>query len=96
MANKKHTNKKNIKKTTNGITTGMVLVILIAMAIVLTLATVKTSMANKIYYQSKKVNKIKREVSALKAERIMLKQSVETLRFKYNVSDTIFSLDENK
>ena len=70
------------KKMPNGITFGMVSVIIIAMAIILILTTVKTYLSNQIYYESKVVNKMAREVSALKAEKIMLKQSVEALRFK--------------
>ena len=80
----------------NGITFGMVSVILIAMAIILILTTVKTYLSNQIYYESKVVNKIAGEVSALKAERIMLEQSVEALRFKNRVTDTIFTIQESE
>jgi len=79
----------------NGITFGMVSVIIIAMAIILILTTVKTYLSNQIYYESKVVNKMAREVSALKAEKIMLKQSVEALRFKNRVADTIFTIQED-
>jgi len=81
------------KKTPNGITFGMVIVILIVMAIVLILTTVKIYLSNQIYYESKVVNQMKREVSALKAEQVMLKQSVEALKFKNRVTDTIFTID---
>jgi len=84
------------KKIPNGITFGMVTVILMAMAIVLILTTVKTYLSNQIYYESKVVNKMKREVSALKAEQVMLKQSVEALKFKNRVTDTIFTIDTSE
>jgi cell division protein FtsL len=84
------------KKIPNGITFGMVSVIIMAMAIVLILTTIKIYLGNQIYYESKVVNKIKREVSALKAEEIMLEQSVEALKFKNRVTDTIFSIQESE
>jgi len=80
----------------NGITFGMVSVVVMAMAIVLILTSIKTYLSNQIYYESKVVNKIAREVSALKAEKVMLKQSVEALKFKNRVTDTIFTIQENE
>ena len=87
--------KKRKKKTSNGITFGMMMVIVISMVIVLLLTSVKIYLANQIYYESKKVNKLLREVSALKSERVMLKNSVEALRFKANVTGTIFTIQES-
>ena len=84
------------KKEPNGITFGMVSVILMSMAIVLILTTIKTYLSNQIYYESKVVNKMAREVSALKAEKVMLKQKVEALRFKNRVTDTIFNIREDE
>ncbi len=81
------------KKMPNGITFGMVWVVLMAMAIVLILTTIKTYLSNQIYYESKEVNKLHREVLTLKAERVMLEQNVEALKFKNRVADTIFSID---
>ena len=86
---------KTKKKIPNGITFGMVSVILMSMAIILILTTIKTYLSNQIYYESKVVNKMTREVSALKAEQVMLKQSVEALKFKNRVTDTIFTLQED-
>lgn len=80
----------------NGITFGMVSVIMMAMAIILILTSIKTYLSNQIYYESKTVNKMIREVSALKAERVMLKQSVEALKFKNRVTDTIFTIQEKE
>ncbi|HIQ46591.1 MAG TPA: hypothetical protein EYH57_03110 [Sulfurovum sp.] len=83
----------NKKKTeANGITFGMVMVILMAVSIVLILTTIKIYLSNQIYYESKVVNKMYREVAALKAEKVMLEQSVETLKFKNRVTDTIFTI----
>ena len=83
---------KKKKAQANGITFGMVMVVLISVSIVLTLTTIKIYLSNQIYYESKVVNKMKREVSALKAEKVMLEQSVEALKFKNRVTDTIFAM----
>jgi len=88
--------KERKKKIPNGITFGMVSVIVIAIAIVLILTSIKTYLSNQIYYESKVVNKMAREVSALKAEKIMLEESVEALRFKNRVTDTIFTIQEDE
>jgi len=80
---------KKIKQI-NGITFGMTSVVLMAMSIVLILALIKIYLSNQIYYESKRVNKMQREVSALKAEAVMLQQNVEALKFKAQVTDTIF------
>ncbi|MCO4844958.1 MAG: hypothetical protein KC427_02960 [Sulfurovum sp.] len=86
---------KKKKFTPNGITFGMTMVILMSISIVLILTTIKIYLSNQIYYESKVVNKMKREVSALKTEKIMLEQSVEALKFKNRVTDTIFAIQEN-
>ena len=85
--------KKKLKP--NGITFGMAMVILMSVAIVLILTTIKIYLSNQIYYESKVVNKMKREVSVLKAKKVMLEQSVEALKFKNRVTDTIFVIKEN-
>jgi len=87
------TKKKRAKP--NGITFGMAMVVLISMVIILILTTIKIYLSNQIYYESKVVNKMKREVEALKAEKIMLEQSVEAIKFKNRVTDTIFVIQEN-
>ena len=81
------------KKRANGITFKMVMIILISVSIVLILTTIKIYLSNQIYYESKKVNKIEREVSALKAEKVLLQQNIEALKFKNRVTDTIFIID---
>ena len=83
------------KTNANGITFGMIMVIVMSVSIVLILTTIKIYLSNQIYYESKVVNKMKREVSALKAEKMMLEQSVEALRFKNRVTDTIFAIQGN-
>lgn len=87
-------NQNTKKKMPNGITFGMVAVVLISIIIILILTSIKTYLSNRIYYESNDVNDIKREVSVLKAEKVMLEQSVEALRFKNRVTDTIFVIDE--
>jgi cell division protein FtsL len=83
------------KSNPNGITFGMVMIILMSVAIVLILAMIKIYLSNQIYYESKKVNKMQREVSALKAEKVILEQNVEALKFKNRVTDTIFAIQED-
>ncbi len=85
--------KKKLKP--NGITFGMAMVILMSVTIVLILTTIKIYLSNQIYYESKVVNKMQGEVSVLKAEKVMLEQSVEALKFKNRVTDTIFVIQEN-
>jgi len=77
----------------DGITVKMVIIILMSVAIVLILTTIKIYLSNQIYYESRSVNKIERVVSALKAERVLLQQNIEALKFKNRVTDTIFILD---
>ncbi len=83
------------KKPPNGITFAMFSVIVMSIAIVLILSSVKIYLANQIYYESKVVNKIQQEVSTLKIEKVMLEENVESLTFKHSVIDTIFSIHAN-
>lgn len=86
--------KKTKRSQPNGITFGMISVIFISVAIVLILTMIKIYLSNQIYYESKKVNSIQGEVDALKAEKVLLQQNVEALKFKNRVTDTIFVIDE--
>jgi len=88
-------NKKKIKPE-NGITFGMVSVIVMAMSIVLILTMIKIYLSNQIYYESKIVNNMKREVEALKAEGVMLEENVEALKYKNQVADTIFVINSKE
>ncbi|HEY9190142.1 MAG TPA: hypothetical protein VIM88_04695 [Sulfurovum sp.] len=85
--------RKNTKP--NGITFGMSMVILMSVSITLILTMIKIYLSNQIYYESKVVNQMQREVSVLKAEKRMLEQSVEALKFKNRVTDTIFVIRED-
>ena len=87
--------KQKKKDAPNGITFGMISVVFISMTIILILTMIKIYLSNQIYYESKKVNKIQREVSALQAENVILKQNVEALKFKNRVTDTIFVISES-
>ena len=85
---------KTKKSNPNGITLGMISVIFMSVTIVLILTMIKIYLSNQIYYESKKVNKMQQEVETLKAEKIILQQSVEALKFKNRVTDTIFVIYE--
>ncbi len=86
---------KKKKSNPNGITFGMISVIFMSVTIVLILTMIKIYLSNQIYYESKKVNKMQQEVETLKAEKIILQQSVEALKFKNRVTDTIFVIQED-
>jgi len=80
--------------TPNGVTFGMFLVVLMSVSIVLILTLVKIYLSNQIYYESKDVNKMTSETEVLKAEKMMLENSIEVLRFKNRVTNTIFDIEE--
>jgi cell division protein FtsL len=82
------------KREINGITGGMVSVILITMTIALILGLFKIYLSNRIYFESRKLNKLYREVEMLKAEHRILKQKIEALNFKQQIADTIFTIDD--
>ena len=84
---------KKIKQE-NGITFGMITVILMTVTIVLILTMIKIYLSNRIYYESKIVNHMQRDVTALKAESVMLEQNVEALKYKNQVADTIFVIED--
>ncbi len=84
---------KKIKQQ-NGITFGMVSVVIMAVSIVLILTMIKIYLSNQIYYESKIVNNMKLEVSALKSEKVMLEQNVEALKYKSQVTDTTFVIND--
>ena len=77
------------KRMPNGITFGMISVIVMTTVIVLILTLIKIYLSNQIYYESKKVNKIQREVNTLRAQNKRLKDQVEALHFKQNIVDPI-------
>ncbi len=88
------TKHKKRKASPNGITFGMVSVIFMTVSMILILSMAKIYLSNKIYKESKIVNKLQREVETLEAENIILKQNVEALKFKNRVSDTIFVIGD--
>ena len=78
-----------------GITIGILSMAIISMSIILILALMKVYLSNKIYYESKEVNSIEAEVAALREENNILQMSVERLKYKGEVVDAIFSMEEN-
>ncbi len=78
-----------------GITLGVLSIAIISMSIILVLALIKIYLSNKIYYESREVNLIEAEVAALKEENNILQMNVEQLKYKSQVTDKIFSIDEN-
>lgn len=63
---------------------------ILLMSIVVSLAIIKIYLSNQIYYESRRINYIQREVSALKEENIMLENQLQRQKFKNCVSDIDF------
>lgn len=78
-----------------GITLGVLSIALIAMAIVLILALVKIYLSNRIYYESRQTNRLERQVAALKEENALLHMRVEKLKYKSQIADTIFTIEDD-
>lgn len=82
------------KNVTKGITLGTLSVAILSMSIILILAVIKIYLSNQIYYESRDVNIIASEVAALKEENNILQINVEQIKYKSEVIDTIFSMDD--
>jgi len=87
---------KNKKYKANGITMGMIFLLILSMSFVLLLALIKIYLSNQIYYESKTVNTVQQEVATLKAQKLMLQQKIEALKFKNKVTDTIFTINNDE
>ncbi len=79
----------------NGISLGLITIAVISMAIVLILAMVKIYLSDQIYHESRSINILESEVAALKEENNILNMKVEKLRYKGEISDTIFSIEDD-
>jgi cell division protein FtsL len=79
-----------------GITLGVLSIAIISMVIILILALMKVYLSNQIYHESREINLIEAEVAALKEEHSILQMNVEQLKYKNRITDTIFSMEENK
>ncbi|WP_456433909.1 hypothetical protein [Nitratifractor sp.] len=86
---------KNARRSKRGITPGTFTIAVIAMTIVVMLALVKIYLSNQIYLESRTINTLTREVAALKEENAILKMHVEKLKYKSQITDTLFSLDDD-
>jgi len=84
------------KEKPGGIPLETVAIAVISMCIVLILTLIKIYLSNRIYYESRDINTLESEVAALKEENSILKMNVEKLKYKINIIDTVFSLDENQ
>ena len=78
------------RRRQNGISFGMFFMTILFMAIVITLSIIKIYLSNQIYYESRRINYIQQEVSALKEENIMLENQLQRQKFKNCVSDINF------
>ncbi len=85
-----------MKHKEKGITLGVLSIAIISMVIILILALMKVYLSNQIYHESRQINLIEAEVAALKEEHSILQMNVEQLKYKNKITDTIFSMEENK
>ena len=83
-----------IRSQEHGITLGTLSVALIAMLLILLLAMIKIYLSHRIYHESRHINGLEREVATLREENTLLHMRVEKLKYKTQVTDTIFALDE--
>ena len=83
-----------MKKRSRGITGGTLSIALIAMTIVVMLAILKVYLSNRIYHESRGINRLASEVAALKEEHSILQTNVERLKYKIEIADTLFELEE--
>ncbi len=84
------------RRAPRGITGGTLSIALIAMTIVVILALVKVYLSNRIYRESRTINKLTTEVAALKEEHSILQLHVERLKYKVKIADTLFNLDDSE
>lgn len=82
-----------MRKRMRGITGGTLTIALIAMTIVVMLAVIKVYLSNRIYHESRQINRLDSEVAALKEEHSILQTNVERLKYKIEIADTLFQLD---
>ncbi|WP_456393909.1 hypothetical protein [Nitratifractor sp.] len=82
-------------RRTRGITPGNLTIALIAMTIVVMLAVLKIYLSDRIYHESRTINRLASEVAALKEEHSILQTHVERLKYKVEIADTLFELDNN-
>jgi cell division protein FtsL len=82
------------RRRARGITGGTVTIAIIAMTIVVMLAILKVYLSNRIYHESRQINLLSSEVAALREEHSILQTHVERLKYKIEIADTIFTLEE--
>jgi len=63
---------------------------LMALAFACLILFPKIYLQQQIYYKSRDISKLKREYVALKEENRLIKASVEAIRFKNQILDTLF------
>ncbi len=77
-----------------GVPWSLISMTMLSITVFLLLTSFKIFLSSKIYYESKKVNNLRQDVTVLRAENIMLQNKVEALRFKNRVTDPLFVMDQ--
>ncbi len=86
-------NKKDKKTEPNGIGFGFFLKTVFVASVIILLAGIKIYIANQIYYESRRVNYIEREVVSLREEKLLLEAQLEQQKYKNRINDTTFIID---
>ena len=90
LVNSKKMKEKRAKIKPNGISLGLFFKTIVIMGIVTSLSVIKIYLSNQIYYESRRIDYIQREVSALEEENVMLQNQLQAQKFKNCVSDVNF------
>jgi len=79
-----------------GVSLSIALLGLMCAVIVILLAIMKIFLSSQIYYESRKINELRQEATALQAEHNMLNSHIEALRFKNRITDPIFVMNQEE
>ena len=85
---------ESVQDQNKGVPWSLISMTIILMSIFLLLSSFKIYLSSQIYYESRKVNDLRGDVSVLRAENIMLKNKVEALKFKNRVTDPLFVMEQ--
>ncbi|PNV84395.1 MAG: hypothetical protein C0627_01205 [Sulfurimonas sp.] len=73
-----------------GVDLNYLLYVLLSIAFVCIILFPKIYIQQQIYYKSRDISKLKSEYDTLKEENRLIKSSVESIRFKNQILDTLF------
>ncbi|MEA2073157.1 MAG: hypothetical protein U9O86_06185 [Campylobacterota bacterium] len=68
--------------------------VLLTLTFIAVFAFPKVYITQQIYFKSRDISKLKREYDTLKEENKIISASVESIRFKNQILDTLFRIDK--